>query len=304
MIEQQYENIRYLQFDYVRQFPELIHGVFTRQGGYSSAPYASLNTSAPPRGGGDNFDDVVRNRQLALQALDLSSTPNVTLWQIHSADVLTLTQPETWRTDWASMSYYTRPWQPEMIRQGDAIITQERGIAMALSFADCAPITFYDPVQHVAGIAHGGWRGTARGVVIATVEEMQQRYGSRPQDIYAGIAPAIGPCCYEVSQDVEDLFLGRQEFDVLPTNPRYRVRVRESATFSTIQLPEKESLRLDIQTTNRNQLLMAGLQPEHIEVMPLCTSCRTDLFFSHRKEQGRTGRFVVILALAAASDHA
>jgi YfiH family protein len=298
LIEQYYENVRYLQFDHLHQFPELIHGVFTRQGGYSSAPYTSLNTSAPPRGGGDNFEDVIRNRQLAMQALHLSGTPNVTLWQIHSAQVLTLKDNEPWRTDWDSMTYYTEPWTSEFIRQGDALITQERDIALALSFADCVPITFYDPVQQVAGIAHGGWRGTARGIVLTTIEEMQRHYGSRPQDIRAGIAPAIGPCCYEVSHEVQDLFLGHTTFNVLPTEERYRTRINESALFSTVQLPDGgESLRLDLQTTNQNQLLMAGLAPEHIEIMRICTSCRTDLFFSHRKEEGRTGRFVVIMAL-------
>lgn len=227
MIEQYYENIRYLQFDHLRQFPELIHGIFTRQGGYSSAPYHSLNTSAPRSGSGDNIEDVVRNRQLAMQALHLSGTPNVTLWQIHSAQVLALKGNEPWRTDWDSMTYYTEPWTSEFIRQGDALITQERDIALALSFADCVPITFYDPVQQVAGIAHGGWRGTARGIVLATIEEMQRHYGSRPQDIRAGIAPAIGPCCYEVSHEVQDLFLGRTTFDVLPTEERYRARINE-----------------------------------------------------------------------------
>jgi YfiH family protein len=303
LIEQYYENVRYLQFDHFRQFPELIHGVFTRQGGYSSAPYASLNTSAPPRGGGDNFEDVVRNRQLALQALHLSGTPNVTLWQIHSAQVLTMKRNDPWRTDWDSMTYYTKSWTPEFIHQGDALVTQERGIALALSFADCVPITFYDPVQQVAGIAHGGWRGTARGIVLATIEEMQRHFGSRPQDIRAGIAPAIGPCCYEVSQEVVDLFLGRTSFDVQPTAERYRAWINESATFSTVQQPDgRESLRLDLQTTNQKQLLMAGLAPEQIEIMRICTSCRTDLFFSHRKEEGRTGRFVVIMALASPDD--
>ncbi len=83
----------------------------------------------------------------------------------------------------------------------------------------------------------------------------------------------------------------------MPTLERYRKLVRESAVFSTRQLPDRTSLRLDIRETNRNQLLMAGLLPEHIEMSGICTGCRTDLFFSHRVEQGKTGRFPVILAL-------
>lgn len=299
MIEQQYENVRYLQFNHYSPFPELIHGVFTRVGGFSEAPYSSLNTSAPPRGGGDTFPNVIRNRQLALQALQLSETPSATLWQVHGADVLTLDLAHEWRTDWANMSYYEHAWTPATIRQGDAIISQEREVAMALSFADCVPMTFYDPVQHVMGMAHGGWRGTARGIAIATVEAMQATFGSRPEDIYAGIAPAIGPCCYEVSQEVRELFMGEQEFSTMPTNPAHRERIQASAAFSKVQLPDRLSLRLDLQETNRQQLLMAGLAAEHIEVMCICTSCHTEQFFSHRKENGKTGRFVVIMALNA-----
>ncbi|GCE19423.1 peptidoglycan editing factor PgeF [Dictyobacter kobayashii] len=299
MIEQQYENVHYLQFSHYSAFPELIHGVFTRNGGVSEAPYNSLNTSAPPRGGGDTFPNVIHNRQLALQALQLTGAPSATLWQVHGADVLTMDLANEWRTDWANMSYYEHAWTPAAIRQGDALIAQERGVALALSFADCVPITFYDPVQHVMGIAHGGWRGTARGIVIATVEAMQKQFGCQPADIYAGIAPAIGPCCYEVSKEVQDLFLGQQEFTDMPTNPAYRESIQASARFSTVQLPTGPSLRLDLHETNRQQLLLAGLSAEHIEVMPICTSCHTEQFFSHRKEKGKTGRFVVIMALKA-----
>ncbi len=299
MIEQQYENVHYLQFSHYLAFPELIHGVFTRSGGYSEDPYKSLNTSAPPRGGGDTFPNVIRNRQLALQALQLSDTPSATLWQIHGADVVTLDLQDAWRTDWANMSYYEQSWTPDTIRQGDALISQERKIALALSFADCVPITLYDPIQHIIGIAHGGWRGTARGIVLATVAAMHTRFGSQPENIYAGIAPAIRPCCYEVSQEVQDIFLGQQVFETMPTRQAYQEQIRATVVFSTLQLASGPSLRLDLQATNRNQLLSAGLLPEHIESMQICTSCHTEQFFSHRKEHGKTGRFVVVMALAA-----
>ncbi|MBA2678398.1 MAG: polyphenol oxidase family protein, partial [Ktedonobacteraceae bacterium] len=171
------------------------------------------------------------------------------------------------------------------------------GTALAFSFADCVPITFYDPIQHVIGIAHGGWRGTARGIVLATIEAMGERFGCRAQDIYAGIGPAIRPCCYEISQEVRDLFSGQQAFLDQPTREDYRGKVRESAVFSTQSSSDRKSLRIDLQATNQSQLEMAGVQPEHIEVMDICTGCNTDLFFSHRKEEGKTGRFAVIMAL-------
>lgn len=302
MIEQQRENACFLQFNQFLPFPEISHGVFTRLGGYSTFPYQGLNASYST---GDGFDNVVRNRLTVLEALDISTYPCATLWQVHGADVATLdTEQEVWddwRTDWAHRSYFLGEqelvWTTKARRKADAIITRQTGVALALSFADCTPLLFYDPVQRVIAMAHGGWRGTARGIALATVEAMSARFDCQPRNILAGVAPSIGACCYEVTERVRDLYAGEEQFDEMHTLERYRKLVRESAVFSTRQLPDRTSLRLDIRETNRNQLLMAGLRPEHIEMSGICTGCRTDLFFSHRVEQGKTGRFPVILAL-------
>ncbi len=290
--------VHYLQFEHYRQFPGLIHGVFTRQGGYSQEPYSSLNTSTPPFNPGDSIDNVVRNRGLALQALDIATYPCVTLWQVHGADVAIYDSHEEWRTDWAYSSYYERPWTPQSIRKADALITKEHRAVLALSFADCVPILLYDPVEQVIGLVHGGWRGTARGIVVATLEAMNEYSGCQPGNIYVGIGPAIAPCCYEVSETVQKLFLGQMQFETMPVRERYRDLIKEAVVFSTLALPDKTSLRLDLQATNRNQLLLAGVLPEHIETMEICTGCNVDRFFSHRKEEGKTGRFPVLMALS------
>src|SRR5437879_6987164 len=123
------------------------------------------------------------------------------------------------------------------MRKADAIITRQRGVTLSLSFADCTPILFYDPVQQVIGLAHGGWRGTARGIALATVEAMAARFDCQPRTILAGVAPSIGACCYEVSEQVQRFYSGEDQFDEMPTLERYRKLVRESAVFSTRQLP-------------------------------------------------------------------
>ena len=302
MIEQQDGNVCYLQFKHYRQFSGLIHGVFTRTriGGYSEAPYQGLNTFISQEGRErDSIANVVRNRILALQALGLAEAPAVTLRAEHCADVLVFNPEDEWYTDWASHAYEERVWSPSADHKGDALITQQRGAALTLSFADCTPIILYDPTKQVIGLAHGGWRGTARAIVIATIEAMAQQFGCEPQHIYAGIGPAIGACCYEVSETVRQIFQGALSFDDKPTPERYQNIVRESAVFSTQVLPDKTSLRLDLQETNRNQLLMAKVLSEQIEVMHICTGCNTDRFFSHRMENSKTGRFPVIIALAS-----
>jgi len=299
LIEQQHGNVCYLQFKHYRQFSSLIHGVFTRMGGYSEIPYQGLNTLTPKAGSeGDSIENVVRNRMLALQALGLAEAPAVTLTAEHCANVLVVDPRGEWSTDWASYEYEERRiYSPSAVPNGDALITQQRGAALTLSFADCTPIILYDPTKQVIGLAHGGWRGTARAIVIATIEAMAQQFGCEPQDIYAGIGPAIGACCYEVSETVRQLFQGELSFDDKPTPERYQNIVCESAVFSTQVLPDKTSLRLDLQETNRNQLLMAKVPSEQIEVMRICTGCNTDRFFSHRMESSKTGRFPVIIAL-------
>ena len=131
---------------------------------------------------------------------------------------------------------------------------------------------------------------------------MREQFGCRPEHIYAGIGPTIGECCYEVTEEVRRLFRGEHEFETLPTGERYRNLVRDSAVFSVIDLAGHGSLRLDLWETNRRQLLLAGLRPEHIEVSGICTGCQKEHFYSYRAEHGKTGRFPSILALRREDD--
>ena len=304
MIQRQRDNACYVQFSHYLQFPELTHGIFTRLGGYSITPYTGLNASFST---GDSLENVIRNRLRVLQSLDIQAYPCATLWQVHGAAVATLdTDKDTWddwRTDWPHHSYFMDEqelmWTIKPRRKADAFITRQRGVTLALTFADCTPLLFYDPIQHVIGLAHAGWRGTARGIALATVEAMCEQFDCQPRNVHAGIAPSISSCCYEVSEQVQALYQGKEQFNEMPTHERYRNLVRESAVFSMQQRTDRPNptLHLDLQQTNYNQLLMAGLLPEHIELSEICTGCRTDLFFSHRVEQGKTGRFPVVLAL-------
>jgi polyphenol oxidase len=309
LIERHSGELCYMQFDQYQPFPELVHGIFTRQGGYSQPPYHSLNVSLSS--GGERYEDAVRNRFLALHILDIAEFPCATMWMILSALVMTLdgeVWPD-WSDDWAHRVYTlddlgypqgTRlQWTFKPRTRADALITRKRGVALTMSTADCVPLLFYDPITEAIGVAHAGWRGTARGIAAAAIAAMSEQFGSRPADILVGAGPSIGPCCYEVSEEVKQIFLGQRDFEELPTEERYRELVAESAAFEVIHLPEKASLRLDLWETNRKQLLLAGVVPEHIELPDICTSCATERFFSHRAEQGRTGRFPAILALRA-----
>jgi len=250
--------IRYYTFDL---FPgEVTHAVLTRQGGVSPEPWASLNV------GGTVGDDAVRvreNRYRSFAALGRRIDSLFDVWQVHSADAVCADAPRD-------------PDAP--LLQADIIFTDKPQVTLYMRFADCVPILFYDPKQRVVGLAHAGWLGTVRGTTSAAVKTMCERYGSRPENILAAIGPSIGVDHYEVGPDVIS-------------------RVRESFNSSADRLIQSWAGKtyFDLWSANALQLQDAGV--EKIEVAGLCTACHLDDWFSHRAENGKTGRFGALIAL-------
>ncbi len=152
--------------------------------------------------------------------------------------------------------------------EGDALVTQTTcGVAVSVRTADCFPILLADPETRAVAAIHAGWRGTATGVVGASLERMRDEFGTDPGNVYAAIGPGIGRCCYEVGVDVARQF-GREEAG-----------------------------KLDLAGENRNQLVAAGLQPERIEQVGGCTFCHPALFFSWRRDRARAGRMVSFIRI-------
>ncbi len=250
--------LAYYQFD---QWPALTHGVFTRQGGVSRAPWASLNMGGNV---GDDPQAVRHNHELMYAALGLDEARACTVWQVHSADVILASSPVRGRR-WLALA--------------DAMITDRPGVPLAMRFADCTPLLFHDPVQGVAGIAHAGWRGTVQGVGAAVVRALSRSFGCRPANIEVGIGPSIGPRRYQVGGEVVDA-----------------VRAYFGTTDGLIHRSAADGTAyLDLWAANRLDLERAGV--ERIETAAICTAERTDEFYSHRAERGRTGRFSAVIAL-------
>jgi YfiH family protein len=171
------------------------------------------------------------------------------------------------------------------------MLADQAGFALCWAYGDCAPVLLYDPEHTAFALVHAGWRGTAAGVVAEAVASMSAHFGARPSALLAGIGPAIGACCYEVSDKVREAFT---------QNPL----ARECAEFvertpgSTRNTDGKGTgLYLDIPSSNYRQLLAMGVLAEHIETSDYCTGCRTDLFYSHRREPWPSGRFAVAIGL-------
>jgi YfiH family protein len=220
----------------------------------------------------DERERVYANRRRAFGLFGRDTGTTVHAHMVHGATVARVTQGDngTW------------------VRHVDGLVTDEPGCALAMSFADCAPIFLFDPVKNAIGLGHAGWRGTVEDLPGAMVRKMAAEFGSHPADLIGGVGPCIGPCCYEVDEPVTSMvaaaFAAPASLLVTPGG-RSHAPLEANGRRPHFDLPE----------ANRRNLANAGVQ--RIELSGLCTACRTDLFFSHRAENGRTGRFGTILLL-------
>jgi hypothetical protein len=237
----------------------LVHGVFTRHGGVSEGPWATLNVS---RSVGDSAEAVAENHRRLAGALGIEREAIATAYQVGGCRVA-----RAGREDRGIVA-----------RDTDALITDAPGVPLMLRFADCLPILVYDRVRHAAGLAHAGWRGTLAGVARHTVWAMAEAFGSRPGDLTAAIGPGIGPRCYQVGPDVvRAVYAACADAEsLLPVQP-------------------DGSRHFDLWAANARQLVEAGVGL--VDVAGLCTACHTGEFFSHRGERGRTGRFAGVVML-------
>ena len=155
----------------------------------------------------------------------------------------------------------------------DGLIITQKNLPIALKFADCTPLIFYDTKQKIGAISHAGWRGTAQKIGPKTILKMRVNFGSNPEDIIAIIGPAIGLCCYEVSDEV-------------------RGKLLETVVDTTGLVRDKN---VDLKQINARQLQEIGVTK--IDICPYCTSCDNDLFYSYRKENGTSERHYAMLML-------
>ncbi|MFQ5927676.1 MAG: polyphenol oxidase family protein, partial [Terriglobia bacterium] len=226
---------------------------------------------------------------------------------------------------------------------GDALITTEPGLLLAVQVADCLPILLVDPVRRVVAAVHAGWRGTLARIVEKTVGRMQMRFGSEPRRLVAAIGPGIHGCCYEVGREVYERYVAQfAEGEALfrcvepaPSDPEpsghwhpkvigrplkpLAAKAAVAPACPESRKPARAGIRdrgasrrwsstggstgaatrwfLDLVEANRRQLRSAGLRAGNITAVGLCTACRTDLFFSHRAEAGRTGRQMALIGI-------
>jgi YfiH family protein len=270
----------------LQTLPWLIHGFSTRRGGRSRVYGGrALNLGFTE---GDSKLAVEQNRAAFLRQVGAGRQPwpLVTLRQVHS-DIIHLVTSA-----------------PNAPLVGDGLVTSTPGLVVAIQTADCLPVIVVDKKKRAVGVFHAGWRGTVKRIVEKAVGEMRRYFGSHPRDLAAAIGPGVHNCCYTVGEEVRHIFESQFAYaaelfhEVEESDP---VREKYPMLFLTARAPGHSTLPkkifLNLVEANRRQLLDAGVPAKNIEASPLCTSCRTDLLFSHRAEKGVTGRIMAVAGI-------
>ncbi len=234
------------------------HALVTRLGGVSEGPFEALNLGGSV---GDSPRVVEENHRRLFTALGLTPEQVVSPQQVHGSRVVVVGREDGGTT----------------IPESDALITVQSGLALLLRFADCVPVLLYDPIHHAAGLAHAGWRGFAAGVLPATVSALTEHFGALPEDLWAGIGPAIGLDHYAVGEEVVAAVAA-----ALPSDAQ-------------VTVTRGDQYYLDLPGAALAQLRHLGVQT--FSNADICTACHTDEWFSHRAERGKTGRFGVLAML-------
>ncbi|MBK7971944.1 MAG: laccase domain-containing protein [Deltaproteobacteria bacterium] len=238
--------------------PRIRHGFSTRaHAGGGSGVAAGVDFDLRQRA--EDPAGSTRNRALFTAAMGLAGAPLVTLGQTHEARIFEI-------DDAAGL--------PDEPPSGfDAVITDVPRIAIAIGTADCLPVLIADPSRGAVGAVHAGWRSAALGLPALTVRRMGERYGSRPDELVVALGPAIGPCCFEVGEEVISGLAARS-----PEPERWVVRAA------------RRKPHVDLALATRLALEAEGVRADAIERVAGCTRCDAARFFSFRREGAATGR--------------
>jgi len=241
-----------MKFNIFEKYGNILHTVTQKDDSYGYSFSMSMHTK-------ESKDEIQKNRD-RLKYIFGSDAKYFSVFQIHGNIVHTVKE------------YKNHAWKSlEEDIKADALITNIPNQVLCILTADCVPILIYDRVKNVVAAIHAGWKGTKEKIVQNTISSMKTEYGSSTKSMIVGIAPAIGECCYEVSDEIANDF--EQYPDCMSKN-------------------DKGKYQLDLKQINYRQLLEAGVKSKNIEMSAICTACHSDKYFSYRKEQGCSGRFM------------
>ncbi len=259
----EYPNL--LFFENLKRNKEITHFSTTRNGGVSRGEFESLNL-------GNYSDDsplyIYENRNIVARQFHINTDSLITPHQTHSSNVIHIDN---------SLLSLPKSEQVDKLYGFDASITQEKGIFLCVTTADCVPILLYDTKNKAIAAIHAGWKGTSGNIVYKTTKEMSNLFGTLPSDIIAGIGPSICINNYEIGIDVERSFA--ENNIILDSSNSSRDK-------------ESGKLHIDLKKINKQELIRLGVKDCNIETSNYCTYDQEDLFFSARRQSIHSGRML------------
>lgn len=252
-------NLKYYEFESFDSDAVCVR-FYTRQGGVSPQPWDSLNQGGTV---GDSRTNVIENRKRVFDSIHKPVESIFDVWQVHGNEVICANEPRNLDSEH---------------QKADAIFTDRKEITLFMRFADCVPIVLYSPEKKVIGIIHAGWMGTVNKIVIDAVEKIQSDYHVDPASIIAGIGPSIGPDHYLIGEDVIN-----------------KVHKAYNAYSDLLLKKNNGNVYFNLWKANEFNLQTCGVK--QIEISEICTACNTSDWFSHRQENGKTGRFTAVAFL-------
>jgi len=237
------------------------HCFTTRMGGVSENEFSSMNLRFNCD---DKEENVLKNFEIICSEIDINYKDLVLSKQVHEDEIIKVTEK-----DKGNGIIY-----PNKYESADGLITGERGVPLATFYADCVPLMFLDKTEGVIAMSHSGWKGTVKNIAGKTVDTFVSDYNCKRENIIAAVGPSIGACCFEVGDEVAEIF---------------------SERFGDTVLEKHEKWHVNLQKTIHMELKNAGV--ENITMADICTSCNSELLFSHRASKGRRGNLAAIMEL-------
>lgn len=258
------DSVGYLTFKALEKYDFVKHCFSTRLGGVSKNEFSSMNLSY---GVNDIRENVDKNYDIFCDALGFSRENIVSSDQVHGNKIKIITENDVKnrRFNYGGM---------------DGFVTNVPNIVLKTSHADCCPVYMLDTINKVVGLAHAGWRGTVAKIAENLAGVFVSAFGSEKSDIVCALGPAIGGCCFDVFEDVwskfEDLNLG--------------IKFQKSEK-------SEGKVCIDLEEVNEKILVSFGIDAKNIYKSRVCTSCHSDVLFSHRASKGKRGNNAAFISI-------
>ncbi|MDO5564060.1 MAG: peptidoglycan editing factor PgeF [Eubacteriales bacterium] len=261
------EDVIYLSFNKLDNYNWINNSFSTRFGGKSSGCFYSMNLS--------NLRDETKekvdiNRKIYANAINAEYNKMVYALQRHTTNILTIDKNNI------NNNIYNNDFDLDFI---DGFITNEKDIVLCTKHADCTPIYLVDTNKKVIALLHSGWMGTLNNISKNAINIFKEKYNSNPKNIISIIGPSICASCFEIKDDVEQLFLKKDK------NYKSNIIKKDNKTY------------MNLWEINKRNLINEGLDEENIDIVNLCTKCNPEIFFSHRYHGKDRGGMIATLSI-------